>query len=294
MISGQSTRAASVMDRPGLLAALSWQIDLGADEAIAEHPLDRFAELSPPAPATGSAPAAPRATAAAPSLAVDARRADPARSGAGDGAPASDGLARAAQTLDDLRDTIAGWDGSELKKGARNCVFADGLPGAHLMIIGEAPGADEDRQGKPFVGRAGQLLDRMLGAIGLDRHAQDPEHAAYIANILPWRPPGNRTPSDQEVVAFLPFIERHIELARPKLLFTIGNTPTKALLATRTGIKRMRGRWCRHGASGLPLLPSFHPAYLLRQPSEKRDAWRDLQALRAVLDGAEPKIEDLP
>ncbi|MEM8840881.1 MAG: uracil-DNA glycosylase [Pseudomonadota bacterium] len=286
------------MDRAGLLAALSWQIDLGADEAMAEHPIDRFAESAPKSPATGTAPAAPRATEGALRPSVDARRAEPARIGAGDGAAdlasASAALAQACETLDDLHAAIAGWDGSELKRGARTCVFADGRPGAPLIVIGEAPGADEDRQGKPFVGRAGQLLDRMLGAIGLDRHADDPARAAYIANILPWRPPGNRTPSDQEVMAFLPFIERHIALARPKLLFTIGNTPTKALLATRTGIKRMRGHWRRHGPSGLPLLPSFHPAYLLRQPSEKRDAWRDLQALRRALDGAAPEIEEMP
>jgi DNA polymerase len=158
------------------------------------------------------------------------------------------------------------------------------------MVIGEAPGADEDRIGKPFVGRAGQLLDRMLAAIGLSRTAPAPEDAAYIANILPWRPPGNRTPSDDEVALFLPFIERHIALAAPDFLLAVGNTPTRALLGTPTGIKRMRGRWVRHGATGLPLLPTFHPAYLLRQPADKRLAWRDLLMLRAALDGATPEI----
>ncbi|WP_285672547.1 uracil-DNA glycosylase, partial [Paralimibaculum aggregatum] len=197
-------------------------------------------------------------------------------------------LAAAADSLAALAERLAGWEGSELRHGARNCVFADGMPGARVMVIGEAPGADEDRLGRPFVGRAGQMLDRMLAAIGLSRSAEDPARAVYITNILPWRPPGNRTPSEAEVVAFLPFVERHIALARPDFLLTLGNTPTKALLATTTGIRRMRGTWRRHGASGLPLLPSFHPAYLLRQPAEKAQAWRDLLALRRALDGELP------
>jgi DNA polymerase len=142
------------------------------------------------------------------------------------------------------------------------------------------------------VGRAGQLLDRMLAAIGLARDADDPAHAAYITNILPWRPPGNRTPSEAEVAAFLPFVERHIALAAPAVVLALGGTAAKALLDTATGIRRLRGGWRRHAATGLPLLPSFHPAYLLRQPAEKRLVWRDLLALRAVLEGAEPPIEE--
>ncbi|MEM9099802.1 MAG: uracil-DNA glycosylase [Pseudomonadota bacterium] len=279
-ILAQSIRAAEMAEED-LLSALAWQVDLGADEAIAEHPIDRFAAQEAATSAAGAMPRGPGGSSGAADV---ARRAQPEMA-----TPRA--LAEAAPTLDALHQMLAQWDGSELRKGARNCVFADGLPGAHVMIIGEAPGADEDRQGKPFVGRAGQLLDRMLGAIGLDRAAEDPAKAAYIANILPWRPPGNRTPSEQEVALFLPFIERHIALAGPRLLFTIGNTPTKALLATQTGIKRMRGRWRHHPASGLPLLPSFHPAYLLRQPSEKRLSWQDLQALRRALDGETPQIE---
>jgi DNA polymerase len=164
------------------------------------------------------------------------------------------------------------------------------MPGARVMVIGEAPGGDEDRIGKPFVGRAGQLLDRMLVAIGLSRTAPAPEAAAYITNILPWRPPGNRSPSEDEALLFLPFVERHIELAGPDFILSLGNTPTKALLDTDTGIKRIRGRWFRHAATGLPLLPSFHPAYLLRTPADKRLAWRDLLMLRAALDGETPEI----
>lgn len=263
------------MNRADLLAALAWQVDLGADEAVQDRPVDRFAESDSPKPATP----APRVDAAAPESGEPA-----AESGAE--------IAARADSLEDLQRALAAWDGSDLKKGARNCVFSDGLPGAHLMIVGEAPGANEDREGKPFVGRAGHLLDRMLAAIGLDRNSTEPENSAYIANILPWRPPSNRTPSEREVALFLPFIERHIALARPRLLFAVGNTPTKALLGTKDGIRRMRGRWRRHGPSGLPLLPSFHPAYLLRQPAEKRSSWLDLQALRRALDGETPDVEE--
>jgi len=183
------------------------------------------------------------------------------------------------------------FEGSPLRLSARNLVFADGLPGARVMVIGEAPGGEEDRQGKPFVGRAGQLLDRMLAAIGLARTAPAPEDAAYITNILPWRPPGNRTPSESEVLLFLPFVLRHIGLAGPDVILALGGTSAKALMETSTGIKRLRGRWVRHEATGLPLLPSFHPAYLLRQPTDKRLAWRDLLSLRAALDGELPKLE---
>ncbi|MEL6477951.1 MAG: uracil-DNA glycosylase [Pseudomonadota bacterium] len=261
--------------REDLAAALAWQIELGADEAIAEAPQDRFEESRPnSAPAK---PPAPTAQKAAPPAA--ARQATPEAA-----FPSAAALAGRATTLEDLSRALAEWQGSDLRKGARNCVFADGRPGAPVMVIGEAPGADEDRLGKPFVGRAGQLLDRMLGAIGLSRDAEDLAKAVYITNILPWRPPGNRTPSEQETAAFLPFVERHIALAGPKVLLTIGNTPTKTLLATTQGIRRMRGNWQTHGASGLPLLPSFHPAYLLRQPAEKAQAWRDLLALQARLE----------
>jgi len=268
----------------GLLHALAWQVELGADEAIAEAPIDRFAE-SVAASAAGAASAERRGTAVAASTAADA---PPGPAAAEADTPQA--LAAAATTLEELADAMRGFEGSDLKQGARSFVFCDGVPGARVMVIGEAPGGDEDRIGKPFVGRAGQLLDRMLAAIGLSRTAPAPQDAAYITNILPWRPPGNRTPSQQEVSQFLPFIERHIELAKPDFIFSIGNTPTKTLLDTATGIKRMRGRWVRHQASGLPLLPSFHPAYLLRQPADKRLAWRDLLSLRAALDGEGPDL----
>ena len=258
------------------MQALAWQVELGADEAIGDLPVDRFAESVPPAKPAPKPATAPQAAA-------------PAVAPTNEGDATARELAANAQTLDELAEAMRGFDGSDLKKGARSFVFCDGVPGARVMVIGEAPGGDEDRIGKPFVGRAGQMLDRMLTAIGLSRTAPAPEDAVYITNILPWRPPGNRTPSPDEVGQFLPFIERHIALAKPDFIFSIGNTPTKTLLDTSTGIKRMRGRWVRHQASGVPFLPSFHPAYLLRQPADKRLAWRDLLSLRAALDGDLPE-----
>jgi len=271
------TELAEMADRVALLAALDWQIELGADEAIEETPQDRFAE-----PARMAEPAKAVAPPAAPLPPFAPGAAEP-------DSPAA--LAAAAPDLAALAAAMEAWEGSDLRHGARRFVFADGRAGARLMIVGEAPGSEEDRQGKPFVGRAGQLLDRMLAAIGLARDAEDLAEAAYIANILPWRPPGNRTPSEAEIAAFLPFIERHIALAHPEIVLALGGTSAKALIGTATGIKRLRGTWRRHEATGLPLLPSFHPAYLLRQPAEKRLAWRDLLAVRAALDGAVP---DLP
>ena len=280
---------------PELLEALAWQLELGADEAIGDAPVDRFAESAAPestnlaTSATGTTPAARRAPDVAAGATVDA---PPGPEGlkAAEGRTAHN-PARAATTLEELAGAMRDFEGSPLKKAARSFVFCDGLAGARVMVIGEAPGGEEDRIGKPFVGRAGQLLDRMLAAIGLSRTAPAPEDAAYITNILPWRPPGNRTPTPAEVSLFLPFIERHIELAKPDFIFSIGNTPTKTLLDTATGIKRMRGRWVRHAATGVALLPSFHPAYLLRQPADKRLAWRDLLSLRAALDGDLPELE---
>ncbi|MEL7469506.1 MAG: uracil-DNA glycosylase [Pseudomonadota bacterium] len=291
--------------RAALISALDWQVELGADEAIAEHPVDRFAATAPQAqPDAPTKPSAQIMTAAAGVQSVDAghgpKAGDPAKRAMQrdvstapppppeSPAPESATLAAQAQTLEDLAEKLQAWDGSPLKETARNFVFCDGLPGAHLIVVGEAPGQEEDRQGKPFVGRAGQLLDRMLAAIGLDRTSDDPARAAYITNILPWRPAGNRTPTPDEAAQFLPFVIRHIQLAQPKIILAMGNTPTKALLQTTTGIKRMRGQWVDHTVTGLPLLPSFHPAYLLRQPADKKLAWHDLIAVRRALDGENP------
>lgn len=247
------------------LAALAWQVELGADEAIGEHPVDRFeaAERRAEAPAAPPAPAAPL-IAAAPEAATAE-------------------IAAACGDLAALRAAMEAFDGCALKRGARHLVFADGNPAARVMIVGEAPGRDEDRVGLPFVGASGQLLDRMLAAIGLARHAEEAAEAVYIANVLPWRPPSNRDPAADEVAMMMPFLFRHIELKAPELLVAMGSTAARCVLDTATGITRLRGRWAawRH----VPVLPMNHPAALLRNPELKRAAWADLLALRARLDG---------
>jgi DNA polymerase len=189
-------------------------------------------------------------------------------------------LAAGAATLDELRECMAGFEGCNLKFTAKNMVFADGNPQANVMFVGEAPGRDEDLEGKPFVGRSGQLLDRMLSAIGLDRSS------AYISNVIPWRPPGNRAPTPQETEICRPFIERHIELVKPKVLVHLGGASAKTLLNTTEGILRLRGNWRNYsGAAGLEIaaMPTLHPAYLLRTPAHKRLAWRDFLEVKMKL-----------
>jgi len=207
--------------------------------------------------------------------------------------PALERAADAAGTcgdLDALRQAIADFDGSSLRETATNLVFGDGNPQASLMLLGEAPGADEDRQGLPFVGVSGQLLDRMMECIGFDRTS------FYITNILPWRPPGNRQPTASEIGMFLPFVRRHIALVRPAVLLLLGGTALKALADTNQGIMRTRGRWFDLEIPTLidpvPAIPTFHPAFLLRQPGQKRAAWRDLLALRTRLE--EMGVDNLP
>ena len=188
--------------------------------------------------------------------------------------------AATAESLDALRATLAAFEGCNLRFTATNLVFGDGNPQARVMFVGEAPGLDEDLQGVPFVGRSGQLLDRMLLAIGLDRTR------AYIANVIPWRPPGNRTPTPQETQICLPFIQRQIELVNPDVLVTLGNPSTQTLLATREGIMKTRGKWFDYdtGTRTIRALATFHPAYLLRSPSYKRMSWQDLRAIAKELE----------
>lgn len=249
------------------LALLDWQVELGADEAISETPIDRYA-LEPQAPKPAAA--APQKT--APPPVVAAAEVDPVAEAQLAATEASD--------LPSLAAAMQAFEHCEIKKGARKFVFSDGLPGARVMIIGEAPGRDEDQIGRPFVGQAGQLLDKMLDAIEMDRASEDPAKAVYIANVLPWRPPANRTPEKEEIAMMLPFLARHIALAAPDVIVLMGNTPCQALLG-RAGITRLRGQWTE--VLGRPALPMFHPAYLLRQPLAKREAWADLLELRAKL-----------
>jgi uracil-DNA glycosylase len=265
------------------LQALQWSIDAGADEAIGDVPVNRYAQ-----------PAAQPASAPEPQHS-DSRRLDSRGAGPQTAAPipsrppvaqspqAQDSrpIAQAADTLDALRIALENFDGCPLKKTATNLVFGDGDPNADIMFIGEAPGAEEDRKGAPFVGASGQLLDRMLASIGLARES------VYITNVLFWRPPGNRNPTTAEIAACLPFVQRHIELVAPKLLVLVGGAAAKTLLERTEGIMRLRGKWYEYQTASGPAIPAlamFHPAYLLRSPGQKRLAWRDLLALREKLD----------
>ncbi len=254
-------------------AMLLWQMELGADEAIGEAPVDRYAAAE-----AGARPPAPAAVAAVPVVAASA--AAVAEAGGDDAVVAARRLAEGAGDLASLREALAGYGHCELKKGARSLVFADGNPAARVMIVGEAPGRDEDLQGLPFVGKAGQLLDRMFDAIGMGRAHPDAGRALYITNVLPWRPPENRDPSPEEIGMMLPFLKRHVELVEPEVLVLMGNHSCQALLG-RKGITRLRGQWAE--ALGRPALPMFHPAYLLRNPAAKREAWHDLLMLQARL-----------
>lgn len=249
---------------------LAWQVELGADEAIAEAPVNRFEAVADGVAAPAPAPAAV-VQAAAPAV-VQAEEVDPVTEARKAATRATD--------LGQLAAEMEGFAHCDLRHGARSFVFCDGNPAARVMIVGEAPGRDEDMQGKPFVGRAGQLLDRMFAAIGMARDAAEAEQALYITNILPWRPPQNRDPSPVEIAMMLPFVERHIELAAPDLLVLMGNISCQGLLGRR-GITRLRGNW--QEVAGRPAMPMFHPAFLLRQPARKREAWADLLAIRARL-----------
>ncbi|TPI55620.1 uracil-DNA glycosylase [Mesorhizobium sp. B3-1-3] len=304
--------AASPSTPAEIAELLAFYASAGVDEALEDAPVNRFAEaaaksaerrpaerapVAPPRdprsesrPAPGQGPERPQSPEPpTPSSGLDARNIPdaPARMPAAtvpDEAQAllARQLAASASTLEELRQHMAGFDGCNLKFTAKNLVFADGNPKAELMLVGEAPGRDEDLEGLPFVGRSGRLLDRMLAAIGLDRNS------AYIANVIPWRPPGNRTPTPHETEICRPFIERQIELVNPKVLVNLGGPSAKTLLNTTEGILRLRGNWRVHTtASGIaiPAMPTLHPAYLLRTPAHKKLAWRDFLEVKAKLKG---------
>jgi uracil-DNA glycosylase family 4 len=267
---------------PNIRQLLAFYLESGVDCTLAEEPVDRLAEpelTAAPAPVREpatlrparempfTAPAVPRSEIApAPEAAVASARE----------------AARTAPTLEALRALLQNFEGCALKNTATQLVFADGNPEAHIMFVGEAPGRDEDIEGLPFVGRSGKLLDRMIAAIGLDRSK------AYIANVIPWRPPGNRTPTPQETQICLPFIQRQIELVNPDVLVTLGNPSTQTLLQTRDGIMKTRGKWFDYdtGTRTIRAMATFHPAYLLRSPSYKRMSWQDLRAIAKVLEQA--------
>jgi DNA polymerase len=262
------------------VALLRWQIEAGANEAIGETPLDRFA-----APAADAAPTAPAPAAPEPRLkGVSEAPAPELRIDPGADKTNAHALAAGANNLDELRAALEVFEGCALKKTATNLVFGDGNPEARILLVGEAPGADEDRLGLPFVGVSGRLLDAMLAAIGLDRTT------AYITNILFWRPPGNRNPTAAEVAACLPFIERLIELVDPEVLVMVGGTAAKTLLGQSDGIMKLRGRWFNYESARMtrpiPATGIFHPAFLLRSPAQKRTAWTDLLAIKRKLEAS--------
>ena len=296
-------------DPSNSFAALAWLVEAGADEAIGEEPVDRFAKKRPlPSPLEGRGSQGRSGGPSDDPSGVRQRVSDgeqkggtaqtntspPARSSPpamntlplkgggkedGDFIATAQELARSATNLAELKAALEGFEGCALKRTATNTVFADGNPASRIIFIGEAPGRDEDRQGLPFVGRAGKLLDKMMAAIHLDRSS------AYITNVLNWRPPENRDPSPEEAAMCLPFLRRHIELVNPGLIILLGAVAARHVMGFSEGIMKLRGRWLEYrvGEIMVPVLPTLHPAYLLRQPAHKKLAWRDLQAAEQKL-----------
>jgi len=260
------------------LSTLNWLVEAGADEAVGDAPVNRLvAKAIPPAPVSetiSTHPVSPRPSPPA------ARKEDAAPADT-DAIGIAQRSAAAATSLAELKAALDAFEGCALKRTATTTVFADGTPAGGIMFIGEAPGRDEDRAGKPFVGRAGQLLDRMLASIGLSRQTN-----SYITNVINWRPPDNRDPTPEEAAICLPFLRRHIELADPKVIVLLGAVAARHVVGLTDGIMRSRGRWLEYrlGAQMVPLLLTLHPAYLLRQPAHKKLAWRDLQSLAAKIE----------
>jgi uracil-DNA glycosylase len=262
---------------PNVAQLLAFYLEAGVDCALGDEPVDRLAEPEPAPPALRE-PQPTLAPRPMPAPAIPLTRADAPPPPEAAIASARE-AARTAPTLEALRELMQKFDGCALKSTATQLVFADGNPKARVMFVGEAPGRDEDIEGLPFVGRSGKLLDRMIASIGLDRTK------VYIANVIPWRPPGNRTPTPQETQICLPFIQRQIELVDPDVLVTLGNPSTQTLLGTREGIMRTRGKWFDYdtGTRLIRALPTFHPAYLLRSPAYKRFSWQDLRTIAKAL-----------
>lgn len=274
------------------ITAMEWYLDNGVDEALGEEPRGITPISMPTAPAVAQI-REPAQESYAPTPSVIPMPANQIISAAplakAESRAEAVRLAAAANTLDELREAIKSFDGLDIKRTATNLVFSDGNPKAPIMLVGEAPGADEDRLGKPFVGVSGQLLDRIFKCIGVDREQDDPNRSIYIANILNWRPPGNRTPSPSEIEISLPFIERHIALVQPKLLILCGGVSAKALLGAGDSISKLRKSWRTYetlspdiGAKvSIPAICTYHPSYLLRTPTQKKAVWEDMLTLDA-------------
>ncbi len=275
------------------LHALEWHIACGVDEIVYDAPVNRTVLAASSLPDLGDDP---KPVLSKPSLVPVLAPPPDDLGGTAQAIMAATALAKSCHTLDDLHAAIAGFDGLGIKKTATNMVFSDGNPKARIMVVGEAPGADEDRMGKPFVGVSGQLLDKILGCIGLSRSSDNPDTSVYITNILNWRPPGNRTPTQSEIDISLPFVERHIALVRPDYLVLAGGVSAKALLGRGESISKLRGRFHDYspltqdigvGLEGktslIPSVPTYHPSYLLRTPSQKKSVWFDMLMLAEKL-----------
>ena len=271
------------------LSTLAWLVESGADEALVEEPVNRLKERNHP-PLEGGPKLAERSEqvsgrGAAPIIQrspspKSAAQISTLPQGEGDSIGSALEITARCNSLAELKAAMEAFDGCALKKTATTTVFADGTPSHHIMFIGEAPGRDEDKAGKPFVGRAGQLLDKMMAAIGLDRATN-----AYITNVINWRPPDNRDPTPEEAAVCLPFLRRHIELAKPEIIILLGAVSARHVLGRTDGIMRLRGKWLDYHAGGkmVPVMPTLHPAYLLRRPADKKLAWADLQAIESKI-----------
>ncbi len=272
-----------------MLSALQWYIDHGVSDCVIDEPVNRFEivnEISKPVEMSTISTGMPQ------QLQGQSQETMQRFLGKSDAYEEAVRLAKSANSLEELSEAISQFDGIAIKKTASNMVFADGNPNADIMVIGEAPGADEDRQGKPFVGESGQLLDKILACIDLSRKSEDHKNSVYISNILNWRPPGNRTPSPAEIEVSLPFIERHIQLVKPKIIVLCGGVAAKSLLGSGNSISRLRGKWHDYmpqtkdlgdNNMSIPAIATYHPSYLLRTPVQKKLVWEDMLNLQKRL-----------
>ena len=276
--------------RSKLLAALKWQIDIGVDESIGNRPFNRFNQIVPNKKEPKNIDVTTNTNQGSQSPVVPQQNTDNLSKQLMTKEAintSANSLANDSLDLINLKNNLAAFDGCSLKKTATNLVFGQGQENAHVMLIGEAPGRHEDRQGTPFIGPSGQLLDEMLSYIGLNR-----EKNIYLTNIIPWRPPGNRQPTDAEIISCLPFLCQHIALVKPRILVFLGGTSAKILLESNEGITKLRGKWYDYkssylkktGIQSIPAIATLHPAYLLRQPAQKRSAWKDLLSIRERLN----------
>lgn len=279
------------LDQNQMIAALQWYADHGVIDALEDAPVDRTILIEPAPTIEMSAQTQSSQTPATSQQPITAQAPQTTFLGKSDAYDEALKVATQADTLEELKAAILNFDGIAIKKTATNMVFADGNPKADIMVIGEAPGADEDRTGTPFMGMSGQLLDRIFACIGIDRTAQEPEKSIYISNILNWRPPGNRAPTTAEIEISLPFIEKHIQLIKPKIIILSGGVAAKALLDSTLSISRLRKKWHDYtpvtkevGAHKAMALTTYHPSYLLHTPLQKKAAWADMLSLQAKIN----------